>query len=61
MTGTTASHYRMIAADKDAALGNQIDSHVENMLRLQMETYPQDWSDEDKRAMAEKHLLGEGL
>ncbi|API59553.1 hypothetical protein BSL82_09690 [Tardibacter chloracetimidivorans] len=34
----------------------QLGEHLENSIRIQMQFYPDDWSDADKREMAIKHL-----
>lgn len=34
----------------------QLGEHLENSIRIQMQFYPDDWSEADKREMAIKHL-----
>ncbi len=36
----------------------RIDAATERMIAIQMTAYPADWSDADKRELAERHLFG---
>jgi hypothetical protein len=38
----------------------ELGAHVERMIQIQMEAYPEHWSEQDRRDMAEQHLFGRG-
>lgn len=37
---------------------DRLGGHLDNMVRIQMGSYPSDWSEADRREMAEWHLFG---
>jgi hypothetical protein len=57
---TIAACSKSVQAMSFGDLVSGIGSGVENMIRIQMTAYPNDWSDEDKREMAQQHLFGRG-
>jgi len=41
-------------------LSRELGDAIERMIATKMESYPSDWSDDDKRDMAKQHLFGKG-
>lgn len=49
---------RLLEATTPVPFADALGARLESMIRTQMEAYPADWSDADKREMAEWHLFG---
>ena len=50
--------YRQLAPSADP-FAQIVEDRVDRMIRTQMEAYPSDWSEADKREMAVRYLSGE--
>lgn len=47
-----------VARLEGGAVGERLERSLDRMIAIQCEAYPSDWSDADKREMAEIHLFG---